>query len=258
MHRNFAQALRSLLACGCALLFVSALQPGGADTTTEKKRALMAKVKRVVIVPPFFATDTLTKAEPGRKPAPNEGNQSAPSPPVDPRLTEYAGQLRKLTEHVATRLPARAGARTPFTVVPAEEVAAALKALDWTPEKLFQNGGRMRGTRYPLPAPEAVKQLAARLHADAVLLTALDEPRRNGNHLVFNLITGMDYRTAQVEACGGFNVVMADGTVALTDDLAVVHPLTHIGNRQFLMVDWTEAEDVMVEDLMDEWTRYTP
>jgi hypothetical protein len=240
------------------MLICAARQATHADNSTEKKRALMATVKRLVVIPPYFATDTLTKADAVQKSDRSSGAQASAGTAADARLTAYAAQLRKLTDHAAAILPVRAAARTPFTVVPMEEVTAALKALEWTPDKLFQNGGRMRGARYPTPDPEAVKKLAARLHADAVLLTALDEPRRKNGRAVFNLLTGLDIRSAQVEARAGFFVLMADGVTALTDDVDVAHPLTHIGNREYLMTDWLEAQDVMIEDLFDEWTRYLP
>jgi hypothetical protein len=257
MYRKCARLPLLLAIFVVILLNVCAPRPLRADIPTEKKRALMATVKRVVVVPAFFATDTISKAEANRKSNGSDAGQPAPNS-NEARQEEYAGQLRKLTEHVCSRLPGRVTARTPFTVVPADETIAALKTLGWTPDKLFQNGGRMRGARYPTPDPDAVKKLAANLHADAVLLTALDEPRRKNSRYIFNFLTGVDYRNAQVEARGGFYVVMADGTTVVYDDVDVAHPLTHIGKKEYLMVDWTEAQDVMIEDLLDEWVRYTP
>ncbi len=243
-----------------SLLALSASGAVHADNTPAKRRRLMSTVKRVVVIPPFFATDTLSRADAARKP---EGQEKPPQNPsastaADARLGEYATQLRKLTEHAATRLPERVKTRTPFTVVSTTETADALKALELTPEKLFQNGGRLRGDRYPLPDPEAVKRLAARLHADVILLSALDEPRHINGHYFYNAITGVDYRSSQVESRAAFFLLMADGAEALRYDVNAVHPLTHIGNRLYLLTDWTETQDLMFEDLLDEWTRYTP
>jgi hypothetical protein len=222
---------------------------------------MMAAIKRVAIVPPFFATDTLSHADEIHKHNPKHDQHAQPASgnsDADARLTDYAAQLRKLMDHAAARLPARVAARTPFTVIPAAEVDAALKALEWTPEKLFQYGGRLRGTNYPPPDAEAVRKLAAQLHADALLLTVMDEPRRNGAHYFYTPLSGLDYRSAQVESRAGFFVLTADVKEAMRDDVDVVHPLTHIGNREYLLTDWMETQDVMFEDLLDEWSRYTP
>ncbi len=51
---------------------------------------------------------------------------------------------------------------------------------------------------------------------------------------------------------------MADGTEVIRPVVDVLRPLTRIGNREYVFVDWTEAQDQIVENLMDEWTRYTP
>jgi len=240
------------------LLNMSAARP---DISPAKKREIMARIKQVAIVAPFFATDTQTRSTPPHKidqPRDSAQTEAPSTPSAEIRLAEYTAQLRKLTDHASKRLPIRVAVRTPYTVLPAAEVAAALKSLDLTPEKLFQNGGRLRGNRFPAPDPDAVRKLAARLHADAVLLSALDEPRRNGGHYLYNALSGLDYRVAQVESRAGFFLLMADGTEALHDEVDVVHPLTHLGNREYLLADWTETQDVMIDDLLDEWTRYTP
>src|SRR5690348_12613962 len=88
--------------CLCALLAIAG-RISRADAEGDKKRALMATVKRVIIIPPFFGTDTMSKAAS----LPKSASQDAVQSQVDQtaRLAAYAEQLRKLTEHATDNLP---------------------------------------------------------------------------------------------------------------------------------------------------------
>lgn len=236
-----------------------------ADVESERKHKLMQTVHRVAIVAPLYGTDTLSRASALPKPGELSGAGSDKGKKTrttieeqNARLAAYVRQLHHLLHHAADILPNRIRERTPFTLVSVKEMDDALKSLELTPQGLFKDHGRIKGKSYPTPDAEPLRKLAASLHADAILLTVLDEPRRTNGHYAFNLLSGVDYNSAHVESRGAFFVIMADGTQALHDFGSVVHPLTHLGNRQFLLVDWTEAEDLLIENFLDEWTRYTP
>jgi|SRR5579862_8469446 len=238
-----------------------------ADVTADKKRALLSGVRRVAIVSPFFSVERLGKSErtdsAGSASRAPQGNAASPASDAEQasrkaQLDAYQDQLRRLTVHISGRLQERIKVRTLLDIVPTDETDRALKALDLTPEKLFADNGRIRNGRFPQPNPESVRQLAARLHVDAVLLTILDEPRRNNGHYSFNPLTGIDYSSSHVSAQGGFFMALPDGKEALHEFLSVVHPLTHVGNRTYLLVDWQEAHDLLVEDMLDDLTRYLP
>jgi len=240
--------LPSLLLC----LMLLTAHGAQADTAGDKKRAQLANVKRILVIPPFFGTDTLSKDHPQ-----DEKTVSDTPPNAAQNKAKYLADLRKLQTHAAEALPQRVADRTPYTVVPAAEVTQAMKDLKLTPEKLFQNNGRMQGTHFALPDLDAVRQLAARVHADAVLLGTLDEPRRTNGHYYLDF-GGVNYESSHVRSKAGFFVLLADGTEVLHDYLEVMHPLTRIGEREYLLADWTESEDLLIENFMDELTRYTP
>ncbi len=217
------------------------------ETPTEKRRAQFAAVHRIAVAPSFVGTGRLAKPDSG-----------APGAADNAKLTEYLDRLRKLQDRTRDLVPDRMAARTPFEIVPAAEVEAALKALELTPEKLYQNAGRMKGTRFANPDPAGVRRLATRLHADAVVLDTMDEPRRSPERLFFDPLGGVGITEAHVTAKIGFWVLLADGTEAFQRVSDVVHPVTRIGSRQFLFVDWQEANDLAIENFVDELTRYTP
>jgi hypothetical protein len=255
-----------LVVCSLALLTPPARS---ADVAGDKKRALLAQVKRLVVVPPFFGTDTLDKAAEADR-AEKSGNadtgeatmqsstQAKRTAESNARLKQVADQLRKLEAQMQTLLPLRVTARTPYTVVPADELAQALKQLDLTPAKLFQNNGRIRGGRMAAPNPEPVRKLAAALHADAVLLGTLDEPHRNNGGPDFDPLSGPGYESPHVLSKGSFYVLLADGTEVLHEVREAAQPLSRIGQQQFPLADWKEVQALLVENLLDEVTRYTP
>lgn len=234
-----------------ALLLAISLLSGPAahaDAANDKRRAQFATVHRIAVAPPFYGTGRLAKPE---TPAPDT---AAPNP----KVTEYLDRLRKLQDRTRTLVPERLAARTPFQVIPTEETEAALKALDLTPEKLYTNAGRMKGSHFAIPDPEAVKKLAGRLHADAVVLDTLDEPRRSPERLYFDPLSGVGVSEAHVGAKIGFWVLLADGTEIYQRVSDVVHPVTQVGSRQYLFADWQEANDLAIENFLDELNRFTP
>jgi hypothetical protein len=237
---------QTVCALACAILIVSGAAHG--DTANDKKRAMFAAVRRLAVAPPFYGTGRLNRQEP---PGPDG---AAPNP----KVAEYRDRLRKLQDRTRTLIPARLGARTPFQIVPMDEMDAALKALDLTPEKLYLNAAKMRGTKFSGPDPEAVRKLAAHLRADAVVLDVLDEPRRSPDRLFFDPLGGLGFSEAHVTAKIGFWVLLANGVEAYQRVSDVVHPVTKIGNREYLFVDWQEASDLAVENFIDELTRFTP
>jgi hypothetical protein len=210
----------------------------------------LAKVQRVIVVPPFFGTETLSKLDAQKE----HPGKVAP----DAKLIAYGGQLRTIESHVREWLPQRLISRTNFQIVPQEELQAALKDLNLTPHALFQNAGMLKGKTFALPDIAAVRTLAQRLHADAVLLSTLDEPRRDTGTYLFDPLNGLSYDSAKVHGKIAFWFLLPDGTEVLHAYAEVLHPVSKLGSRTFLLADWTETEDEIVEDFLDELTRYTP
>ena len=218
-----------------------------ADGAGDKKRDILAGMKRVAAISPFFGTDTLKQAEAA----------SGESSKIAAKNAKYIEDLKLLQAHAQTLFPERVAVRLPFQTIPAAEVARALEDAGLTPEKLFENGGRMHGGRFAAPDAAAIKKLAAACHADAVVLGTLDEPRKtNGRYYVD--VSGVGYNSPHVRDKAGFFMMAANGTEILHDFVEVLHPVSNIGSRKFLMADWTETEDAVIEDFMDEITRYAP
>ena len=241
----------------CAALGAVALlrlaPASAAELSTGQKRAALANVTRVAIVPAYFGTSTLLGPEPDAKPV---------SPPKlnaaqEKQQTKYRDYLTKLESAAHKRLPERFAVRTALQIVPDDEIQKALQTLTLTPDRLFQNHGRLRGTRFPAPDAELVRKLAAECHADAVLLDVMDEPRRNNGRVLFDPLAGASWETPDVRSKAAFYLLLRDGTEVLHDFVEALHPVTH-GGRDVLLVDWTEAQDTVIEDFMDELTRYTP
>lgn len=240
---------KQLAPCWALLILGSLCVPSLAaqvDKAAEARRTLLTHVRRVVIVPPFFAME---------QPARPDGKSRQKIDQAS--LDLYLAQLRKLEARTKERLPERAAARTPFEIVPYHQLESALEDLLLTPEQLFQNNGRMRGSKFAVPDAEAVKKLCAVLKADAILLGTLDEPRRSNGRTVVDPC-GIWYESPHVRSRAGYFVLMADGTEVIKPVVDVLRPLTRVGKRDYVFVDWTEAQDQIIENLMDEWTRYTP
>ena len=245
--------------------------PSPADTSgdknTDKKRQQLAHIKRLAVISPFFGTDTLAKAaeaETGAKPeaAQNDGakrdtrrraNKSDPA-----RLAQYAGYLQKLQDDAQVYLPQRLGKRTGLEILNGESVANALKTLQVTPEKLFENNGRIKGTKFPLPLAAAMRQVADALHADAIVLGVLDEPRRANGKYLFDPFSGFSYEPGYVETHGGFYLMLPEGGEGLHGYMRVRNPMSKAGGREFVLADWIDAQELMIENMMDEWTYLLP
>ena len=230
------------------------------DNESAKKRDLLASVRRVVVIAPFFGTLTLGRVtlsdkKDGKEAKPLERKKAGAE--AEANLLQYKEYLQKLEAHVATQLPERIEKRTPFEVVSGEELTTAFKELTLAPEKLFQNKGLLRGTRFASPDVSALSKLAKYLHADAILVGTMDEPRRSNGGYYLDM-GGLGYNSASVRTKADFTLTLAEGTLVLHETLEVLHPLTKIGKRAFLLTDWIETQDQLIENLMDELIRYTP
>lgn len=268
MPRFFSRLLPVLACLSLAALLCRFASAARSDTHDDQKRALLAHVHRVVVIPAFFGTDTLQKADKLReesKPkadANGSANIPPPSPigrkPEDARLLQNAEYLRKLQDAIRAGLPNRLAKRAGLQIVPDEEVNAALKDLQLTPEKMFENEGRMKGTRFPLPLAQAVRDVAKTCHADAVVLGVLDEPRRTNGRYFFDPLYGFSYETGFVETHAGFYLMLPDATEGLHGYMRVRNPLSRHAGRPFVLADWIDAQDLMIENMMDEWTYLLP
>ena len=218
-----------------------------ADGAADRLRHELAPVRRVAVLPAFFGATTAT----------DDGTENQKQG-EEPKRKEYLADLQTLADHEKMQMPGRVEARTPFKVTAASEVCAALRDAKLTPEKMFQNEGRIRNMKFSPPDPIAVKEIANRLHVDALILTTLDAPHRtNGQYYVD--VYGLNYDAAHARAKAAFFVVLADGTEVFHDYVEALHPVTRSsGSRSYIMADWTEAEDTVVEDFLDELSRYTP
>ncbi len=245
------------------------------DKNADRKRVQLAHIRRVVVIPPFFGTDTILRATPppGAAPPHTDANEPEPPPkandarplalgdprnPIDPKLTRYAEQLRKLQDAARAYLPQRLAKRAGFEVVPPDETANALRALGLTPEKMFMDDGRVKNTHFPLPLPDAIRKVSEALRADAVVLGVLDEPRRANGKYMYDPLYGFSYEPGFAEAHAGFYLMLPEGTEALHGYMRVRNPTSREGRREFVLADWADAQDLMIENLMDEWTYYTP
>lgn len=249
----------------CALLAVllsavPALPPAAAraESVSARRREILAGVRRVLVIAPFYGTGALRKPEGEDK---SEGKDAKPARPADAKAREalaaYTEQLRKLEAHAAARLAARAALRLPYEIVGPEKIAPTLTSLSLTAPKLFQNDGRMRGSKFPAPDPALVRKLAEAADTQAVLLTILDEPRRNNQRTFFTEF-GIAFESGHVRSKAAYFLMARDGTEILRETIEVLRPLTRHASRDYVFVDWREALDQTVENLMDEITRYTP
>ena len=225
-----------------------------ADVAGEKKKTLLAEVKRLAVAPIFFSSSTLFKAEEQKRAAvPGSSDKKKPQTEME----RYRAQLRSLEMDANQCLPARTTARTPYTIVSEEKVDSALKELKFTPQMLFQNRGKMKNGKFPLPDPAAVRKFCAFLHVDAVIMGTMDEPRRtNGQYFLDP--GGLNYDSAHVETKSGMFVMRADGSEVLHDYIETLHPLTKRRDKDFVLVDWRESTELMMEDFLDEVCRYAP
>lgn len=224
--------------------------------STEKKKTMLATVRRVVVAPLFLGTETLPRPETEEKPADKPDNKK-PTKPANPIPSEYLDQLRHLEAHARARLPERLATRTLFQPVSEDEWKAASKELHLSPFALFQNDGLIRGGKFPVPDVAVVRKLAEKLKADAVLLAVMDEPRRANGQYYFDGF-GLNYESPHVRVKIGFTLLLADGTEVLHAYVESKHPLTQRRSRDYILVDWEETSDQVIESFLDELTRYAP
>ena len=217
------------------------------ETGTERNKRLLANVRRLVLAPPYFGV-----------PTPDVKSDSKTTDAQRKEQARYRDYLRKLETSAREHLPLRLAARTKFQIAPLTEADAALTILMLTPQNLFQNGGLMRGTKFPLPNSDAVKRFAAQTKADAVLLTVLDAPRRDNGRILFDPLAGLSGEPPKVRSKAAFYLLLPDGTEILRDYVEALQPVTPGGRRDYLLIDWTEAQDITLEDFMDELSRYAP
>ena len=208
-----------------------------ADTVGDKIRARLKNVKRIVIAAAFFGTETLSKYVESKK----ANSKSAPEPSksrIDPKLEKYVDYLKKIQEQFQKRLPERMMARTPFEVASDEEIKDSFDTTGLTPQKLFINSGAIQGRKLPIEDMLNVKRFMEPLHADAILMTVLDEPRRNLEHYYFDPLSGLNIRPSHVQCRAIFVLLLPDGTSVFSKSVDVSHPISKIGKRDFLLADY--------------------
>ena len=244
---GMAACLVWLLAGGLSVCAAQKKEPKK-ETESARRLRLLANIHRLVVLPPYFGVPPL-ETKLGQKTTDAQRKQQE----------KYRDYLQKLEASAREHLPGRLAARTAFEIVPLTETEDALKALTFTPNSLFQNGGLMRGTKFPLPDAASVRKMAQKTAADAVLLTILDAPRRSAGAILFDPLSGLTGDPPDVRSKAAFYLLLPDGTEILRDYVEALHPVTSGGGkRDYLLIDWTEAQDVTIEDFMDELTRYTP
>ncbi len=241
---------------GLFFLTLTALRPALAqiapapprrETGTERKKRLLANARKILVAPPFFGV-----------PPADAKTDAKLTDAQRKQQTRYREYLGKLEASAREHLPLRLTARTALKITPSAEADDALKTLGLTPQSLFQNGGMMRRTTFPLPNREAVKRFAAQTKADAVLLTVLDAPRRDNGRVLFDPLSGLSGEPPKVRSKAAFYLLLPDGAEVLRDYVEALQPVTpgSGGGRDYLLIDWTEAQDVTIEDFLDELCRY--
>lgn len=245
----------SLLAILCPAILST---PADSDVPKEKKRSLLASVHRIAVIPLFYGADAAKSAANKKKSA--QGEKPAPklSAAQETRRNTFQAQRQELLSHANERLPERVATRLPYEVLSKEETNAALAELKLKPEDLFKESGVTRGTKFPLPLPEQVKKLAVRMKVDAVIVGVLDDPRYDNGHYYFDPLYGVNYESGHVNSRAGFYFMLANGTEILHAYMSVKNPLTPPQGRDYRLADWTDAQELMIENMMDEWTQFTP
>ena len=257
IHSRYRIRLRNLrLAVAVGCLFVPHL--AHADAAGDRKRAQLSSVRRVAVLPAFFGTDTLGELPPANAHVDREPSTTGVSEKRRAEIAEYHKTLAQLELHARERLPERLTARTHFQLAGIEKVEGDLKALMLTVPQLYQNGGRINGKRFDSLDRDKIKNLAAKLNVDAVLLCSIDEPRKNNGGYYLDVLAGPGYESPKVHDKATFDLILADGTTVIHETIDVVHPVTQIAGKAYLPADWLETEDEVIEDFMDELTRYTP
>lgn len=218
-----------------------------ADVPEPEARALLATAHRIVVLPPFYGTKTLHEKPPANfKPK-----------QLEERL-KYQQILQRLEVHATLWLPERVAHRTPFLAIAGEKVQTQLEKDHLTPRDLFTDNGLIHGDGFPLPRLFLAQQLAQALHADLILLTVLDEPRRVDGHYIYELMGGLEHVPSHVNCRGAFYLVDAQGRTLFHGVYSVNQPLTIIAGHTYLYADWRDAINVLIEDFLDDLYRLLP
>ncbi len=237
-------------------LFLAVQSFSYADGAGDKIREKLKNVKRIVVVAPFFGTETLSKFAEAKKTI-AKGAQETTKTKTDPKFEKYVDYLKKLQEQFKKRLPERISVRTSFEVAADEEIKDSFDNSSLTPQKLFINSGALQGRKLPVEDMLNVKRFMEPLHADAILMTVLDEPRRNLEHYYFDPLSGLNVRPSHVQCRAVFVLLLPDGTSIFSKSVDVSHPISKIGKRDFLLADWQETEELVIENYLDELMLYT-
>ena len=244
----------------CGLPFLSLTQNLFAQSASDKKKTALAGVKRVLLTLPYFATPEFLDNAPVKV---VNGGRKLTDEEIKKVREENRLFLSKLESQTQETLQKRLTVRTPFTVSPLKlTLPASRDPKEKKQDKedsafAFKGEGRLKGTKFPLPNPVIVRQLATENNADAVLLTIMDEPRRDDGGYFFDA-SGIGYRSPHVSAKIALYFLLADGTEILHEYVEVLHPISKIGNRDYTQVDMTETHEMVIENFLDELTRYLP
>ncbi len=241
----------------CSLLVWGLTFSAKAQSASDKKKSVLASVRRIAVLLPYFGTPEFLDHAP-LKP---ESSRRRPTGDELRQRSESRTFLAKLETETQRILQERLKERTPFTFVPltAEPPFPENKKEAVLLPSVFplKNEGRLKGTKFPLPDPDAVKRIAVQNGTDAVLLTVMDEPRRDGGGYFFD-VSGVGYRSPHVSGKIAFYLLSKDGSEILHEFVEVLHPVTKIGNRDYTQVDMTETHEQIIENFLDELSRYLP
>ena len=250
---------RIILVIICVFVLIGQTRQAIADKAGDLRREQLARVKRIAVLPLFFGSETLREAKLNApklatkqdKPDKSDKNERQE---FQYSLETFRAHLKKMEARANERLPERIAERTAFKVIPAKEQAEALKSAEILPYELFQNDGLMKGTKFPLPDTDTIKKLAKSLKADALLIGIMEEPRRENGGLSFPFSFTIPHVSSRII----YYVFLPDGTESFRYTIDAARPLSRIGTRDYSLVDWYETVDQNIENLLDEFVRYTP
>ena len=240
-----------------AILLLTENQHCRADGKADKIRAFLKSVHSVGIAHPMIGTETLAKYSEAVLHK-EQAKILDTDLKLTPKLNEYASALKKIESTFQNKLPERFSARTSYSLVEESKLKDNLKELELTPSKLFVREEKIKNRRFPTIDKVNCKRLIEALKVDALLIAMIDEPRRNSEHYYFEPLSGFNFRPSNVQIRACFWLVAPDGNPVLISPIEVLHPLSKIGKREYLMADWIEAEELAIENFLDELTLYTP
>jgi hypothetical protein len=220
-----------------------------ADIPEAQARQILASAHRIIVISPFYGTQTLLS---------NPKEESKLSPKQLTQQRKYQEILQRLEKHAAHQLPVCTADRTAFTVIPESKVEAQLTADHFTPRDLFTDNGLLHGDTFPVPRVYTAQQLCSQLHADLILLSVLDEPRRVNGHYIYDLLGGLEQVPSHVNCRGVFYLLDAQGDTVYHGIYSVDQPLTTIAGHTYLFADWRDAVNILIEDFFDDLNRLLP